>query len=61
MSPTGGTTTFSGSIKGGGALGTISLVKTGAGTQVLAGANTYTGGTTVEQGDLGFPEDVGQA
>ena len=38
VSPTGGTTTFSGSIKGGGALGTISLVKTGAGTQVLAGA-----------------------
>ncbi len=32
--------------------GTIDLVKTGANTQSLAGTNTYTGSTTIEQGTL---------
>jgi autotransporter-associated beta strand protein len=45
-----GTTTFSGLIADGGA--TLSLVKAGAGTQVLAGDNTYTGTTTVNGGIL---------
>ena len=47
LSPTGGSTTFSGMIQGGGTLGAISLVMSGSGTQVLAGSNTYTGGTTI--------------
>ena len=45
-----GTTTFGGVIADG--TGGMSLVKTGDSTQVLAGANTFTGGTTVEQGTL---------
>jgi autotransporter-associated beta strand protein len=36
-----------------GALG-MTLTKTGAGTQVLSGANTYTGGTTLTTGTLQF-------
>jgi len=52
LSPTGGSTTFSGGILSGGSNGTISLVKTGDGTQVLAGSNTYTGGTTISGGVL---------
>ncbi|MDD3179746.1 MAG: autotransporter-associated beta strand repeat-containing protein [Opitutaceae bacterium] len=40
---------YFGSITGGGA-----LVKTGPGYQFLAGENTYTGGTTVQQGALIF-------
>ena len=54
LSPTGGSTTFSGMIQGGGTLGAISLVMNGSGTQVLAGSNTYTGGTTVNQGVLTY-------
>jgi outer membrane autotransporter protein len=42
-----GTTTFSAAVSGNG-----SLPKTGAGTTILAGANTYTGGTTVNAGTL---------
>jgi autotransporter-associated beta strand protein len=34
----------------------IALTKTGAGTQVLSGANTYTGSTTVSQGTLSLAE-----
>ncbi len=45
-----GTTTFGGVIADG--IGGMSLVKTGDSTQVLTGANTFTGGTTVEQGTL---------
>jgi len=52
LSPTGGSTTFSGSIMGGGTLGTISLVMSGSGRQVLAGSNSYTGATTINQGEL---------
>ncbi|WP_210204480.1 autotransporter outer membrane beta-barrel domain-containing protein [Phyllobacterium phragmitis] len=40
-------TTYSGQITGAGG-----LVKDGAGTQILAGANSYTGGTTVKDGTL---------
>ncbi|MFM7205432.1 MAG: beta strand repeat-containing protein [Planctomycetaceae bacterium] len=46
----GGSGTFSGLITN--ALGTIALVKTGAGTQVLAGATTFSGSTSVAQGVL---------
>ena len=52
LSLTGGSTTFSGMIQGGGSLGTISLVMNGAGTQVLTGPNTYTGATTISGGTL---------
>jgi fibronectin-binding autotransporter adhesin len=44
----GATNTYSGII----ANGSMSLVKTGAGTQILSGANTYSGGTTISAGTL---------
>ena len=47
LSPTGTSTTFSGVIAGGGTLGTINLVMSGSGAEVLAGSNTYTGSTTI--------------
>ena len=51
ISPTGGTTaTFSGLIQNG--VGGVSLVMAGSGTQVLAGANTFSGLTTVSGGTL---------
>ena len=59
ISPTGGSTMFSGSIKGGGTLGTISLVVNGPGTQILAGPNTYTGPTSILQGVLQAIDGVG--
>ena len=43
LSPTGGSTTFSGMIQGGGTLGTISLLMSGSGTQVLSGSMTRPG------------------
>ena len=51
LSPT-STSNFSGTIAGGGTLGTISLVVSGSGTQVLSGSNSFTGGTTVNSGML---------
>lgn len=52
LSPTNTSTTFSGRILGGGALGTISLVISGSGTQELSGSNSYEGGTFVNAGEL---------
>jgi len=46
----GGSGTFSGVLANGGA--TLSFTKTGTGTQVLSGNNTYTGATSVLQGVL---------
>lgn len=47
-----GNTTYSGSIADGLNGRVIDVVKTGSGTQVLAGNNPYTGGTTINQGIL---------
>ena len=47
-----GSTTFSGVISDSGTANAISLVKSGAGTQILAGANTYRGATTLNGGTL---------
>ncbi len=52
VAPSGGTTTFSGTIQGGGSLGSISLVLNGSGTQILGGSNTYVGPTTINGGEL---------
>jgi autotransporter-associated beta strand protein len=45
-----GSTSFSGIIQDG--AGTVGLTKTGAGRQILTGANTYTGTTVVNGGSL---------
>ncbi|RRJ94365.1 autotransporter [Opitutaceae bacterium TAV4] len=47
-----GTKTYSGKIENGGATNSLVMEKTGAGTQVLSNANTYSGGTTIKQGTL---------
>jgi autotransporter-associated beta strand protein len=49
-----GVTTVTGAIKDGGIAGGTggSLVKTGTGTMTLAGANSYTGGTTINAGTI---------
>ena len=52
LSNTGGSSTFSGVIAGGGTLGSMGLVVAGSGVQVLAGSNTYVGGTTISSGTL---------
>jgi autotransporter-associated beta strand protein len=44
--------TFSGVIEDGTGGGALALAKTGSGLLALAGANTYTGGTTVSSGTL---------
>ncbi|MFO0852206.1 MAG: autotransporter-associated beta strand repeat-containing protein [Gemmataceae bacterium] len=49
-------TAFAGQVVGGG-----SLVKVGAGTLTLSGANTYTGGTTVSAGTLLVTGQTGSA
>ena len=51
LSPTGGSSTFSGAI-GGTAQGAISLVMNGTGTQVLAGSLSGSGSLTVNSGML---------
>ncbi|MCX6996018.1 MAG: autotransporter-associated beta strand repeat-containing protein, partial [Kiritimatiellaeota bacterium] len=53
-----GSYNFSGAIVDGanGGVRTISLVKSGVGTQTLAGTNTYTGGTTISNGELHIVE-----
>ncbi len=48
----GGTQTFPGVMAGGGGLGTVNLVMNGTGTQILSGANTYTGTTAINGGTL---------
>ncbi len=57
VNTTSGTQTFSGTLGGvstnnTGANNNLGLIKNGAGTFVLSGANTYTGGTIVAQGTL---------
>ena len=52
LSPTGGSTTFSGMIEGSGTLGTIDLVMSGSGTQVLAGSFVGPGSLNVNSGTL---------
>jgi autotransporter-associated beta strand protein len=47
-----GSATFGGVLQDGAATDPLSLVKSGAGTQVLTGVNTYTGTTTVNGGTL---------
>ncbi len=63
LSATGGSTTFSGQILGGGTLGVISLTMSGGGTQVLGGSNSFTGGSTVSGGllRLANPSALGPA
>ena len=55
LAPPGGSTTFGGVIQNG--HGTVALVMSGSGTQVLAGNNTYSGGTTVQGGVLSVSND----
>ncbi|HMP76149.1 MAG TPA: autotransporter-associated beta strand repeat-containing protein [Kiritimatiellia bacterium] len=50
ISPSAGSTSFAGSLDNG--AGTLALTKSGAGTQVLTGASTYSGNTTVSAGTL---------
>ncbi len=45
---------YVGSLGNGGGGGTLSVIKTGAGTWFLKNANTYTGTTTVRNGTLSF-------
>jgi outer membrane autotransporter protein len=54
-------TTYSGVIQDGGTDGgtDASLTKTGTGTLTLSGTNTYTGGTTVNQGTLSVNGTIG--
>lgn len=45
---------FSGLLRNGTLAGTLSLIKSGAGTQTLSGISTYTGSTTISEGTLQF-------
>ncbi len=53
---TGVSNTYSGVVANGAA--GMSLVKTGAGTQIFSGANTYTGTTTVSEGTLSITGSI---
>ena len=57
--PTGVSDTYSGIIANG-ASGGMGLTKAGTGTQILSGANSYTGGTTLTTGTLQFGKLVAQ-
>jgi len=61
--PGSGSTTFAGVIAGtsGGAQGNIALVKTGGGTLVLTGSNTFSGSTTISGGTLTLADTTGSA
>ena len=52
LNPASGNFTFSGTISDAGSANAISLVKSGSGTEVLVGNNTYSGSTTVFGGSL---------
>lgn len=55
---------FGGTLRdgdGSGTDGTLAVVKSGTGTQILTGASTYTGGTTVNEGTLLAGNSTGSA
>ncbi|HEY3323481.1 MAG TPA: autotransporter-associated beta strand repeat-containing protein, partial [Planctomycetota bacterium] len=57
LNPASGSTSFSGVISDNGAANAVSLVKKGAGTQVLSGANAFTGTTAIQNGTLALGAD----
>ena len=63
VNPSSGSTTFAGVIAGtnSGAQGDMNLVKTGAGTLVLTGLNTFSGTTTISAGALSAANTTGSA
>ena len=63
VNPASGSTTFAGIIAGtnGGAQGNVALQKSGAGTLVLTGADTFSGSTTVSGGTLTLATTAGSA
>lgn len=52
LNPASASTTFGGTIADSGAISAISLLKIGAGTQILTGNSTYSGTTTINTGVL---------